>query len=574
MKALLLVIIILLLTLATFEQVSAAKTAVPRSCVKFDLQGYIDKELKAGKTHIRIPPGRYSVTPRGKEHLRLEGLDGISIDAQEVEMICTETTRAITIENCRNFTLKGLSIDYDPLPFTQGKIVKISADGLIHDIELFMGYPMSGNITGIKYEIFRPDTRMLRFGSYYGCKVTQPAKGRLRIVKPDQYRKKHPEKVGDIIAIDCGNAPGGSIPHAVFIHKSSQVQLESVKLYASNCFGFFESDCSKTVYRKCIVDRRPPETDIKKRADARIRSLNADAFHSKYAKIGPHYLACEAQFQGDDCVAINGNYHMIMEAKKNELRVLAKQSLNISSGDSVQLLSYEGSRLPDARVVSIHPDGHINDTEKAFLRKQRINERLKNNHHGALTKAFLIRLNRPVALPRGSLICSENRIGNGFKIIDCRFGFNRSRGILVKASNGLIRGNLLDSCRGESIKLAPEYWWLEAGSSVGVVIRDNVIRNCRSRGISVYSSGARGQIAPAGAHRNITITGNRVENSPAPQILITSTDQLVIKNNKILHPENHVLKLEQAIALKNCINTVVHGNRLESVEETDALDKK
>jgi len=266
-------------------------------------------------------------------------------------------------------------------------------------------------------------------------------------------------------------------------------------------------------------------------------------------------------------VAINGDYHMIMEAKGNELRVLAKQSLNISSGDPVELLSYEGLRLPDARVVSVVPDGRINDMEGAFLRKQRMDRRLRDNDHGALTKAFRISLDRPVALPRGSLICSANRVGNGFKIIDCNLGSNRSRGILVKASNGVIRGNLLDGCWEESIKLAPEYWWLEAGSSADVVVRDNVIRNCLSRGISINSSGARGQVAPAGAHRNITITGNRIANSPAPQILVTSTDRVVIENNTIAHPETDVLKLEQAIDLKNCENAEVRGNKLDAVKQ-------
>jgi hypothetical protein len=33
------------------------------------------------------------------------------IDADGVEMICTETTRAITINNCRNLTLSSLPLN-------------------------------------------------------------------------------------------------------------------------------------------------------------------------------------------------------------------------------------------------------------------------------------------------------------------------------------------------------------------------------------------------------------------------------------------------------------------------------
>jgi hypothetical protein len=57
-------------------------------------------------------------------------------------MICTETTRAITITRCTNVTLRGLKIDYDPLPYTQGRIVAISADRQVYEVELFEGVPL------------------------------------------------------------------------------------------------------------------------------------------------------------------------------------------------------------------------------------------------------------------------------------------------------------------------------------------------------------------------------------------------------------------------------------------------
>lgn len=531
----------------------------------FDLQGFIDRQLGEGNKRITIPPGRYLVTPRKRVHLVLENLTDIEIVAEGVEMICTETTRALDIRNCLNLTLTGLGIDYDPLPFTQGKITGISADGLVHDIQLFEGYRAEGEITGAKYEIFRPDTRELRFGSYHGCKVSQEGPGRLRVVKPVHYKKGFPERAGDIIAIACGHAPGGSIPHAVALENSRKVNLVGLKLYASNSFGFFESGCSGTVYRQCVVDRRPAETDLRERESPRIRSLNADAFHSKHAETGPSYIGCEARFQGDDCVAINGDYHLVMESKGHELRVLAKREMNISEGDPVELVSFDGMRLPDARVVSVKRVGRSLDEEVAFLGRLRLHEDLKNHSGGALTKAFRITIDRPVELPAGSLICSANRVGKHFKVIDCKFGFNRSRGILVKSSQGEIRGNQLDGCWMEAIKIAPEYWWLEAGSSSDVVVRDNVIKDGFGPAISVISKGGQGDISPAGAHRNITIRGNRIEDSPAPQILVTSTDGLVIERNTIRDREKPDLDVKEAIELKKCGNVEIRDNRTTDI---------
>ena len=62
--------------------------------VDFDLQRFIDTELQAGKKRIIVPPGHYRVMPHDRQHLVLRNLKDITIVADGVEMICTETTRA------------------------------------------------------------------------------------------------------------------------------------------------------------------------------------------------------------------------------------------------------------------------------------------------------------------------------------------------------------------------------------------------------------------------------------------------------------------------------------------------
>ena len=103
----------------------------------FDLQGFIDQEIRAGAKRIVVPPGQYRVAPRDRQHLLLRELKDIRIVADGVEMICTETTRAITISHCTNLTLRGLKIDYDPLPYSQGRITAISADHEVYDVRAF-----------------------------------------------------------------------------------------------------------------------------------------------------------------------------------------------------------------------------------------------------------------------------------------------------------------------------------------------------------------------------------------------------------------------------------------------------
>ncbi len=501
----------------------------------FDLQGFVDARLAKGEKTITIPPGRYRVAPVRGHHLVLSKLSGVRIVADGVELVCTDTTRALTIAECAGVTVRGLTIDYDPLPFTQGRIVSLSADRSVHEVELFDGYPAASTARAFKYEVYRADTRLLRSSDDRAERVEVVGPRRLRI-HTGGARDNKGVQVGDIAVIASEAAPHGNIPHAVEVTRSKGVRLEGVTVYASNCFGFLETGCDGTTYLRCKADRRPPGSDPVKRGDARIRSLNADAFHSISAVKGPAYLQCTGRYMGDDGINICGDYHLVTACDGRALRVLSKQgaTIDIAAGDPVELLTYAGERLPDATVASIEPDAPPTDAERAFIAKQGMDAGLK-----ALlgkTTAYRIVLDREVALPMGSAICSVRRTGNGFLVKGCEFGPNRSRGILVKASDGAIVGNCVVGGLMAAILVSPEWWWLESGSGRNVRIQGNTIRDCGDVAIQVLALGGAPGVAPVGAHRGISIVGNRVEQSPWPGILVASTSDLALSGNRVGAP--------------------------------------
>jgi hypothetical protein len=172
----------------------------------------------------------------------------------------------------------------------------------------------------------------------------------------------------------------------------------------------------------------------------------------------------------------------------------------------------------------------------------------------------------------GSVIGSMNHMGNGFLVQDCDFGMNRSRGILIKASNGKIIGNKTTSNWGHGIQIAPEWWWLESGSSNDVEIRDNIIKDCRDIAIIIEARAGNGQRAPAGAHNRISLTNNSITDSPLPNVVVTSTKGLIIAGNKCVpntavklsdwHMQHYGLdpkKLEPIMTL-NCEDVTADSN--------------
>lgn len=486
------------------------------------IQKTIDEALRAGKSEIVLPAGRYEVRPQEGTHLLLENLSDVTIDASGVELVCTETTRAISIKFCTNLTIRGLTVDYDPLPFTQGRIADISADGHTHTIHLFEGYPPAESAIGFKYEIFQSDGETLRFGEYHDVLVEVLNARALRVIKAESQRwKEGGEQVGDLIVIGSEKVFGGALPHALVAENCRNLELDKITLYASNSFGFLETDCDRTVYRDCRIGRRSPDSDPIVREQPRLRSLNADAYHSKFAVHGPRLLNCSASYQGDDAVNINGSYHLITSASQEILHVLAKSGMDIRAGDPVELVDRSGAVIGEAKVRSVRPDGMITADEKALVEKLPILEQVRS----LLGKRFIIELDQKIDLEPGSIICSRNRMGNGLEIRDCFFGFNRSRGILIKAGDGVVSGNRIEQAGMQGILISPEYHWLEAGYVKNLRVENNEIVHCGGEAIAVRGIGS------GSGHRNIELVGNRIISEHEPAMVLSGVQDLHIEAN-------------------------------------------
>jgi hypothetical protein len=498
----------------------------------FDLQGFIDSKAAAGDTTIVIPPGRHLVTPRNRQHLLLRGLRNVVIDGTGAELVCSETTRAITIENCENLTLRGLVIDYDPLPFTQARITAISEDKTRLELETIPGYADLKS-AGTKLETFDPATRELRGRiTFYGISLAHHGDNRATLTRLPSPSASSTDRVGDIAVLYHEHAPGGSIPHAIMATDSRGLVFENVTLYSGPTFGFFENSCDGSRYLGCRVDRRPAHLDYTGRAVPRMRSMNADAFHSKNARVGPRYERCTALYNGDDSIAINGDFHFVTEAAGNTLRVLAKIDMNMRVGDTAQLFTYDGRRLPNRKITTLSRIGPATEAERELVGSRGIEPRLRAR---ALLEAWTITFDAPVGdTPAGTLIASADAIGDGFEIRDCTLGHNRSRGILLKAGRGQIVGNTLSGSVMGSIMVAPEYFWLEAGFADDLVIADNTLRDLRGPGIVVtVSAASTSEVAPRGAFRNLVIRDNTVSGGPAPGMLVTSVEGLTNRNNRV-----------------------------------------
>ena len=123
-------------------------------------------------------------------------------------------------------------------------------------------------------------------------------------------------------------------------------------------------------------------------------------------------------------------------------------------------------------------------------------------------------LDRVSGVPAEAKASNPRNNGAGYKILNCTMGNCRSRGILVKADNGLIEGCTISGCGMSAISIGPEYYWGEADYSKNVTIKgnkllNNVLNGSEAGVIFVHGDGAMG-------NGNLTITGNHQPRRSCP----------------------------------------------------------
>lgn len=517
------------------HRIELEKNAVYEAATEFDLQGFVDSEIAKGRKEINLPTGRFKVTPNNRVHLSLEGIHDTVINGNGFELVCTETTRAIDIRDCVNLVLKNMVIDYDPLPFTQGTITRLEEGGRSFVVRIHEGYNPAEMIDTHKAEIYEPESLALtrRRSSIYGHTI--------EVIDSEHFRvdlggrsKIDDSYIGHYLVTDTKNIRR-SQPHAILMTSNKNLELHDITVFASPTFSFLETTSEGTRFYRCRVDRRVNE--FHKREVPRLWSGSADGFHSIASPFGPRLEQCVALHQSDDCLNVRGNYHIVIASEGNTLRVAAKRGMDIQPGDPVEVVAPNGQfafmRPPlEVKDIRATTPAEVSAWEKKFnLKRPDIFEEI-----------YELTFDIPYRLPEGTVIAATNRKGDGFMVLDGYFGFNRSRGLLIKASNGLIEGNHIEGSRISGILVSPELQWMESGFTANLAIRNNTLVDCTYAGIgggtssisaiTIAAPTTERKMAPAGGHRNIEITNNRFVNLAKPVIALSSIDDCFVADNR------------------------------------------
>lgn len=510
------------LTLFALASEATAQTPVQTAQA---LQTQILAAYNAGQDAVTIAPGDYEVAAgSGNTILSLTGLNDFTINATGVRLIAKELKQVVRFTDADNLTVTGLAIDYDPLPFTQGTVTRVSASSF--DVRIHDGYQMAtGSPRVIAYD---PQTRRVKDGTAtrYDVGLSNLGNGSVRLTRGVNDALA----VGDLASLTLPT----QIPHGLLLQDSSNVTLQDVRVHASTSFGVFERGGGGNTYNNIQVVPGPTPAGA---TEPRLLSANADAFHSKHTSVGPVVVGAHISGQGDDGIAINTDFHLVGNAFGTQLNLGAKNgSLTFQVGDRVRGYNQTTGEIAEAVVQSITRDASL---DQNLARLQGIH---LPDARSQLDTGFRLTLDQPLAVNPGDVVSSPDRSGSGFQVRDSLIENHRARGMLLKASDGVVENNTVDgSTIGGIVLLAEPFIWQEAGFSENVIVRGNTVRNTGRQfsrpditvGGGIVVTAREGWVGRH--HTNIAIENNTIDSVAGPGLIISLANGVQVNANHFVN---------------------------------------
>ena len=505
---------------------------------RLDVNSMIRDSIKAGKNTLMLPKGVHAV-----DSIVIDRVNDFTLDGNGGTLIFRGNAGAISVSNGKNITLKNLTVDYDPLPYTQGKVIAVSAEKSEATVLLHRGYPDLFRKNGLNLQIYDSNTRLLKRngGDLFGGNVVAEAGPRTYTIR---FGRQPAEimAVGDLVAIDWRMSKG------IYLEAVNGAMLENLIILTSPNAGIMGRFVSGNhILRHIVIKRgeRLPEGAT----EPRLVSTVADAINYAYCERGPTVENCDISFQGDDSI----NFHGV------SLAVLRQEA-----PDTLVLFCYHDQRkltdiLKPGMAVRVMQDSNYEVYAErklkslVYLKGEKVDFATLNRRFPravspqAPQAVFRMKLDAPVSLRTGlSSVDLPAGNGGGFIIRNNYFHDHRAIAVRMMAGDGVIENNRFERIMKSAIAMGPEYQpWREAGWVENLIIRNNRLSDiCTEPRSARPDSGGVGAIiiragAPAGAderyagNRNITIENNLIDGCRVAGIYVDNVNGASIRGNTV-----------------------------------------
>ena len=374
--------------------------------------------------------------------LDFSGAKGVTIEAEGATLLCDGWMEPVSLTDCTDLTLRGLTIDYVHRALSEGTVAGIGDD--YFDVQFRPDRTITDVIPITRVTLADP-----QIGGMYRSPFYYPKRELLgnNLVRLTVGRRIPDYLLGQPVAA----LHSMHFRPAILILNSTNTTLDGVTIHSQPGMGIVGFDS-----RDIFINR--------------LRVAPADGYHFSTNTDATHFACCEGELvfdgcsfigQGDDATNVHGYYHNVEAADDGWLRLILHapgythaQVADVPRvGDELEL-----SLINTLAVQKVLKVTEVKHEEKATDVLVRVDgpmpEKLEDYYLFNITK-----------LPR---LTFRNSLVQG----------NLARGVLVKTRGVLIEDNVFRGCSGTAIHVGAEGWWCEGSHSTDVTIRRNTMINC------------------------------------------------------------------------------------------------
>ena len=520
--------------------------------------------------------------------LELTGCSDFTIDGAGSTIVMTERQTAVKLNYCNNVTLSNLSLDYDPLWFTQGTVTAVS--GTVLTLKIDEGYRDDiENFLTKEYSVLRlhdPKTGGHLAGSTVDYEIKATNRTSSGIIKatmsiPYTDTASYRPKAGDRFSLyEC---VGG----AVIMTNCTNTKYTYFNIYGSMGFGIHEiAGPGGTVMKSCNIIPGPKPNGA---TAERMISTLGDGTHFQSVKNGPRLYNCTITHCCDDGINAHGFFYRVVKtAGNNEMWLAFVNADDWAVGETVNVFETEDYNCRGSAVIAAFE--LIYDASLSAPQ-----DKLTGTSKYVSGWYYHITLDEPIeGIAVGDDVSNPSRMSSNAAVINCTFGYNRARGIVLKGENSVIENNTVTGSSAAGIMVISELSWAEGGFSNGSVIRNNRVISCGLESRTQYGSSSVAAImvlltpknkcfySGKGAE-NITIADNVITDTGAFGLFVSNCKGITVRGNKVTNPFvagiNNIGSVygvtpKSGILIGMCENITAEDNAVtcEKSEITQAVD--
>jgi hypothetical protein len=410
---------------------------------------------------VSLPSGRYKTAMGAEKSIRIAGADGLTFQGEgDTTIVSGDLDEPVfRLLDSKGVTVRNISIDHDPLGYTQGTITGVDIPNMTCEVSIDPGYPTPNDpsLKGSQVHPFVfPEKNYYQLDRYWPNPTEMTETGE----RTWRWKLEGPPNID--------NWPGKrffiyseSRSHAFILSNLRDTTLEDINYWGGGAnAGFYVNGLEgTTTFRRFVIGVPPGSTRLYSCAGGgQISGLRGKLLLDQ----------CDFSKIDDDGIDILSNYTRIIEQRDKRTLIVQSKNNDYLAGDRVELWDWQHKKIRSNAIITSatsNPGG----TFVIALDRDVVTERVG--------VGIGMNFSREAMIDGIDRLINVATVGQETIIRDSKFQVFRAKCLNLKAANCTIERCTFSNSFQPAISAAPE-WYFEEGSS----IRNFTVRHCTFTG--------------------------------------------------------------------------------------------